>query len=75
VRFNNFSDIFNRYDTAQSELEVSDDTDHSSNRESNENQYHQVEARFTELLHPTIEPLPRHSSPSSSVSSHSNQSP
>jgi len=28
VRFNKLPDIFNRYDTAQSELELSDDTDH-----------------------------------------------
>jgi hypothetical protein len=35
-----------------------------------------VEARFTELLHPAVEPLhSRHSSPQSSVSSHSNQTP
>jgi hypothetical protein len=75
VRFNKLSDIFNRYDTAQSELELSD-TDHTSDRESFENQHFQVEARFTELLHPAIEPLQsRHRSPQSSVSSHSNQTP
>ena len=28
VRFNKLPDILNRYDTAQSELELSDDTDH-----------------------------------------------
>jgi hypothetical protein len=76
VRFNKLSDIFNRYDIAQSELEISDDPDHSSDRESFENQYYQVEAKFTELLHSAIEPLQsRHSSPQSNVSSHSNQSP
>jgi hypothetical protein len=70
VRFNKLSDIFNRYDTAQSELEISDNTDHTSDRELFENQYFQFEARFTELLHPVIEPLQsRHSSSQRSVSS------
>ena len=52
VRFNKLSDIFNRYDTAQSELELLDDTDHSGDRELFENQYYEVEARFIEILHP-----------------------
>jgi hypothetical protein len=34
VMFNKLSDIFNRYDTAQIELELCDDTDHSGDRES-----------------------------------------
>jgi hypothetical protein len=33
VRFNKLPDIFSRYDTAQSELELSDDTDHFGDRE------------------------------------------
>jgi hypothetical protein len=33
VRFDELPSIFNRYDTAQSELELSDDTDHSGDRE------------------------------------------
>ena len=33
VMFNKLPDIFKRYDTAQSELELSDDTDHSGDRE------------------------------------------
>ena len=49
VRFNKFPDIFNRYDTAQSELELSDDTGHSGDRELFETQYYQVEAKFSEL--------------------------
>ena len=52
VRFNKLSDIFNRYDTAQSELELLDDSDHLGDREVFENQYYEVEARFVELLHP-----------------------
>jgi hypothetical protein len=43
VRFNKLPDIFNRYDSAQSELELSDDTDHDSNRELFEAQYFEVE--------------------------------
>jgi hypothetical protein len=33
VRFNKLPDIFTRYDNAQSELELSDDTDHFADRE------------------------------------------
>jgi len=40
VRFNKLPYIFNRYDTAQSELELSDETDHSGDRELFENQYY-----------------------------------
>jgi len=50
VRFNKLSDIFNRYDVAQCELELLDDTDHTADRELFENQYFQVEAKFNELL-------------------------
>jgi len=42
VRFDKLSDIFNRYDTAQSELELSEDTDLSGDRELFENQYYHV---------------------------------
>jgi hypothetical protein len=76
VRFNKFPDIFNTYDTAHSELELSDVTDHSDDRELFETQYYQVEAKFSELLHPVIEqPFSKRSSPRSSLSGHSNQSP
>jgi hypothetical protein len=33
VRFNKLPDIFNRHNTAQRELELSDDADHSGDRE------------------------------------------
>ena len=46
VRLNKLSDIFNRYDTAQSELELSDDTNHSDDQELFETQYYQVKANF-----------------------------
>jgi hypothetical protein len=39
VRFNKLLDIFNIYDTAQSELELSEDTDHSDDRELFETKY------------------------------------
>jgi hypothetical protein len=72
VRFDKLSDIFSRYDTAQSELELSD-TDHSGDRELFENQYYHVEARFHEFLHPVVEPpLSRDSSTPSSLSGHNN---
>jgi len=76
VRFNKLPDIFNRYYTAQSVLELSDDTDHSDDRELFETHYYQVEAKFSELLHPVVEqPFSRCSSPRSSLSGQSNQSP
>jgi hypothetical protein len=75
VRFNKLPDIFNRYDTAQSELELSDDTDHSDDRELFENQYYHVETKCNELLHPAVElPQPRHSSSRSSSSERRNNS-
>jgi hypothetical protein len=46
VRFNKLPDIFNRHDTAQSELELSDNIDHSGDRELFETQYYQVKANF-----------------------------
>jgi len=71
VRFNKLPDIFSRYDTAQSELELSDDVDHSGDREQFENQYYQVEAKFNELLHPVVDsPQSSHSSSQSSSSRH-----
>ena len=75
VRCNKLPDIFNRYDIAQSELELSDDTDHTGDRELFENQYYQVEAKFNELLHPVMDPPSRRSSPRSSLSDHSNHTP
>jgi len=72
VRFNKLPDIFKRYDTAQSELELSDDTDHTSDREDFVNQYYQVEAKFNELLHPVVEPpCSSQSTPRSSLSGNS----
>ena len=50
VRCNKLPDIYNRYDIAQSELELSDDTDHTGDRELLENQYYQVEANFNEIF-------------------------
>jgi hypothetical protein len=66
VRFNKLPDIFNRYDSAQTELELSNDTDHSDDRQKFEIQYFDVEAKFNELLHPVVDPpRSRHSSHSS----------
>jgi len=76
VSFDDLQGIFNRYDTAQNELQLLDDRDHFADRELFETQYYEVKAKFNELLHPMIEqPLSRHSSPRSSLSGHSNQSP
>jgi len=75
VRCNKLLDIFNRYDIAQSELELSDNRDHTGDRELFENQYFQVEAKLNELLHPVMDSPSRRSSPRSSLSGHSNHTP
>ena len=45
VRFDDLPGIFNRYDTAQNELELLDDTDHSGDRELFETQYYEVKGK------------------------------
>jgi len=51
-------------------------TDYFADPELFETQYYEVKAKFNELLHPVIkQPLSRRSSPRSSLSGHSNQSP
>ena len=76
IRFDELPNIFNKFETAQSELELSDDTDHSVVRQQFEDQYFEIKEKFNELLHPVVErPTSRHSSPHSSLSEHSNQSP
>ena len=76
VRIDKLPNIFNKFESAQSELELSDDTDHSIDRQQFEDQYFAVKAKFNELLHPVVNPhTSRQSSPCSSLSEHSNQSP
>jgi hypothetical protein len=77
VSSNKLPDIFNRYMTLlKVRLELSDDIDHSGNRELFENQYNQVEAKLIELLRPVVElPQSRHSSLRSSSSERRNNSP
>jgi hypothetical protein len=54
VRFDELPGIFNKCDTAQDELELLDDTDHSGDRELFENQNYEVKAKFNELLNPVV---------------------
>ena len=75
VMFVDLQGIFDTYDTAQNELELSDDTDHFGNGELFENEYYEVRAKFNELLHFVMDPPSRHSSPRSSLSGHSNHTP
>jgi hypothetical protein len=77
VRCNKLPGIFNKYDTAQTELELSDDINQTADRELFESQYYQVEARFCDLLHPVIDSIPMSEQPSppSSQSGHSNDTP
>ena len=52
VRYEELPNIFCTFETAQNELEISDDNDYSLDRESFEQQYFQVKAKFIELLQP-----------------------
>jgi len=76
VRFEDLHGIFDRYDTAQNELELSDDTDHFGDRELFENEYYEFKAKSSELLHPVIDtPRSRNSSLRSSGSGNSSHTP
>jgi len=54
VTFNKLADIFNRYDIAQNEFEISDDTEQTAGRELFGNHYYQVESKFSELSYPLL---------------------
>jgi hypothetical protein len=45
VRYEELPRILNKFETAQNELECSDDKDHSSNRQKFEYQYYQVKTK------------------------------
>ena len=76
VRFEGLPNIFNKFETAQSELELSDDTDHSVDGQHFEDQCFEVKAKFNELLHPVVNPhSSNQSSPHTSLLGHSNHSP
>jgi len=75
-RFYELPNICNKFEVAQSELELSDDADYSGDRQQFEDQYFEVKAKFNELLHPVVEsPRSRHGSPRSSLLGHNNTSP
>ena len=75
VRFDELPNIYKKFETAQSELELSDDTDYSVERQQFEDQYFEVKAMFHELLHPVMDPPSRRSSPRSSLSGESIHTP
>jgi hypothetical protein len=75
VRLDELPNIYNKFETAQSELELSDDTDHSVDRQQFEDQYFEVKAKFNELLHPVMDPPSKISSLRSSGSGNSNHTP
>ena len=52
VRYEELPNILCKVETAQNELETTDDVDYSLDRESFERQYFQVKAKFIEILHP-----------------------
>jgi hypothetical protein len=71
VRFEELSNIYNKFETAQSELELFDEVDHVVDRQQFEDQFFAAKAKFNELLHPVPSPpLSRHSSSHSSTSRH-----
>jgi len=73
ARFDELPNIYNKFETAQCELQLSDDTGYSLDRQQFEDQYFEVKAKFNELLHPVVEPpLSRHSTPRNSLSGNSN---
>ena len=72
---NIYINIYNKFETTQSELKLSDDTDYSVDRQQFEDQYFEVKAKFNELLHAVMDPPSRRSSPRSSLSGHSNHTP
>jgi len=72
LRCNKLPEIFNRYDIAQSELELTDDTDYNDDRELFENQYYQVEVKFSEYSHYLMDQPTRHTSPRINLSRYSN---
>jgi len=67
VRFDEMPNIYNKFETAQGELELSDDTDYSVHRQQFEDQYFEVETKFNEILHPVMDPPSRRISPRSSL--------
>jgi len=75
VRYDELPKIYNKFETAQSELELSDDNDFSEERQQFEDHFFPVQARFNELLQPVVQQLPsRHNSPTHSVSGNINNS-
>jgi len=75
VRCDELPNICNKFESSQSELELSDETDYSVDRQQLEDQYYEVKANFNEILHPVMDPPSRRSSPRSNLSGHSNHTP
>ena len=75
VRFEEHSNIYNKFETAQNELELFDKVDHSVDRQQFEDNFFAVKLKSNELLHPVPTPLlSRHSSSHSSSSRHTHVS-
>jgi hypothetical protein len=76
VRFGELLNIYNKFETAQNQLELFDYVDHSADRLQFEDQYFAVKAKINDLLHTAVgPPLSRHSSSHSSSSRHTHVSP
>ena len=56
VRFEELSNIYNKFETVQSEQELFGDVDLSADRLQFEDQYFAVKAKFNELLHIAVGP-------------------
>jgi hypothetical protein len=56
VRSDELQSIFNKFETAQNELECSYGTDHPIDRRQFDDQYYYVKVRFNEFLHFILSP-------------------
>jgi hypothetical protein len=56
VRYDELPTIYPKYNNAQNELEISDQDDHSMDRDLFETQYYEIKARLLELLNPIESP-------------------
>jgi len=76
VSFYDLQGICDRNDTAQNELEISEDTNQYCVQELFENQYYEMKANFSELIHRVIDTRwPRNNALRSSGSGKSNRTP
>ena len=55
-RFDELPNMFNKFEGAQSELELSDDTEHLLDRQQFDDEYYVVKTKFNERLYTVVNP-------------------